>query len=316
MSSPTYLHVETSALAEALELEGNRCVGVRYSVGNDKSKARASREVVVSGGSINSPQLLELSGIGQPERLCDLGIEVRHALPGVGENLRDHYAPRMRWSHWREGHHFQRQGSRSWPRGTGATLCVLPGRHVGERGGTFDRAHDHSIIDRAIAPNVTVHIPAAATPLVGWLSFQTSEGGTSAPRSGAKNLEKVMRATQSVAGLTMVFALALSIHASPAAGQTLNNGAASDQTVASPSSQPQPQPGSMPTSATSGTKQHVGDSGGDGGDALRRFSEHQRVDGQGGDGGDALGKFSKQQVGGEDGSAALDRFTHTGKASE
>ena len=42
--------------------------------------------------------LLELSGIGQPERLQGLGIEVRHALPGVGENLRDHFAPRTRWA--------------------------------------------------------------------------------------------------------------------------------------------------------------------------------------------------------------------------
>jgi choline dehydrogenase len=58
---------------------------------------------VVSGGSINSPQLLELSGIGQPERLKALGIEVRHDLPGVGENLRDHYAPRTRWLVGRRG---------------------------------------------------------------------------------------------------------------------------------------------------------------------------------------------------------------------
>ena len=52
---------------------------------------------MISAGTINSPQLLELSGIGQPDRLKDLGIEVKHALPGVGENLRDHYAPRTRW---------------------------------------------------------------------------------------------------------------------------------------------------------------------------------------------------------------------------
>jgi choline dehydrogenase len=92
------LRIETGALAEALVLEGRRCVGVRYSVAGETREARAGREVVVSGGSINSPQLLELSGIGQPERLRDLGIEVRHALPGVGENLRDHYAPRTRWA--------------------------------------------------------------------------------------------------------------------------------------------------------------------------------------------------------------------------
>jgi choline dehydrogenase len=70
---------------------------VRYSVAGDVREARALGEVVISAGSINSPQLLELSGIGQPERLRGLGIEVCHALPGVGENLRDHYAPRTRW---------------------------------------------------------------------------------------------------------------------------------------------------------------------------------------------------------------------------
>jgi choline dehydrogenase len=92
------LRIETGALTESLLLEGKRCVGVRYSVGGTAREARAVREVVVSAGSINSPQLLELSGIGQPERLQKLGIEVHHVLPGVGENLRDHYAPRTRWA--------------------------------------------------------------------------------------------------------------------------------------------------------------------------------------------------------------------------
>ncbi|HLY45075.1 MAG TPA: GMC family oxidoreductase N-terminal domain-containing protein [Stellaceae bacterium] len=91
------LHIETGALTEALVLEGRRCTGVRYSVAGDAREAAAAREVVVSAGTINSPQLMELSGIGQPERLRNLGIEVRQALPGVGENLRDHYAPRTRW---------------------------------------------------------------------------------------------------------------------------------------------------------------------------------------------------------------------------
>jgi choline dehydrogenase len=91
------LHIETGALTECLILEGKRCVGVRYLVNGVAHEARAGREVIVSAGSINSPQLLELSGIGQPERLKDLGIEVRHGSPGVGENLRDHYAPRMKW---------------------------------------------------------------------------------------------------------------------------------------------------------------------------------------------------------------------------
>jgi choline dehydrogenase len=97
------LHIETGALTEALLLDGRRCTGVRYSVGTDMHEATAAREVVVSAGTINSPQLLELSGIGQPGRLRDLGIEVRHALPGVGENLRDHYAPRTRWHVGKKG---------------------------------------------------------------------------------------------------------------------------------------------------------------------------------------------------------------------
>ncbi|MGA8549909.1 MAG: GMC family oxidoreductase N-terminal domain-containing protein [Stellaceae bacterium] len=91
------LNIETEALTQGLVLDGMRCAGVRYSVGGEVRQATASREVVVSAGTINSPQLLELSGIGQPERLRNLGIEVRHALPGVGENLRDHYVPRTRW---------------------------------------------------------------------------------------------------------------------------------------------------------------------------------------------------------------------------
>jgi choline dehydrogenase len=91
------LRIETGALTEALLLEGTRCVGVRYSIGGETHEARAGREVVVSAGTINSPQLLELSGIGQPERLRALGVNVLHDLPGVGENLRDHYAPRTRW---------------------------------------------------------------------------------------------------------------------------------------------------------------------------------------------------------------------------
>jgi choline dehydrogenase len=91
------LRIETGALSERILLEGKRCIGVRYSVGSATHEARAAREVVLSAGSFNSPQLLELSGIGQPERLRGLGLEVRHALPGVGENLRDHFAPRTRW---------------------------------------------------------------------------------------------------------------------------------------------------------------------------------------------------------------------------
>jgi choline dehydrogenase len=97
------LTIETDAMVESLVLEGRRCIGVRYSSRGSKREVRVAREVIVSAGTIASPQLLELSGIGQGSRLKGLGIEVRHDLPGVGENLRDHWAPRMKWRVGRHG---------------------------------------------------------------------------------------------------------------------------------------------------------------------------------------------------------------------
>jgi choline dehydrogenase len=92
------LTIEQGAMAATLILEGKRCVGIRYSVHGEKREARATREVIVSGGSINSPKLLELSGIGQGDRLQALGITPVHELKGVGENLHDHYSPRVKFA--------------------------------------------------------------------------------------------------------------------------------------------------------------------------------------------------------------------------
>ena len=69
--------------------------GVVFRQGNTVREVRANREIVLSSGSIASPQLLELSGIGDGERLKPLGIEPVHHLPGVGENLQDHYVARI-----------------------------------------------------------------------------------------------------------------------------------------------------------------------------------------------------------------------------
>ena len=92
------LRVVTHAHTTSLVLEGKRAVGVRYLKGGRDgaaSEVRARREVILSAGSYNSPQLLLLSGIGPAAHLASVGIPVRHALAGVGENLRDHYAPRL-----------------------------------------------------------------------------------------------------------------------------------------------------------------------------------------------------------------------------
>ena len=89
--------VRTHAHALNIVFEGKRAVGVRYARGGrggDEVEVRARREVILSGGTYNSPQLLQLSGVGAPDLLKSHGIDVRHALAAVGEGLQDHYAPR------------------------------------------------------------------------------------------------------------------------------------------------------------------------------------------------------------------------------
>ncbi len=84
------LRLVTGALARRLIVESGRVVGVEYSVAGQTVAARARGETVLAAGSIGTPQLLELSGIGRPEALARIGGQVLHALPGVGENLQDH----------------------------------------------------------------------------------------------------------------------------------------------------------------------------------------------------------------------------------
>jgi len=84
------LTVEVEALATRIIFEGNRAVGVEYLRGNERQTVRAEREVILAGGVINSPQLLMLSGIGDPADLAAHGIAVKVRLPGVGGNLQDH----------------------------------------------------------------------------------------------------------------------------------------------------------------------------------------------------------------------------------
>ncbi len=91
------LHVETAAHATGIILDGKHAVGIRYLKSGQSHEARCTGEVILAAGAVQSPHLLELSGIGQPDRLQSLGIPVSHELPGVGENYRDHFAPRMNW---------------------------------------------------------------------------------------------------------------------------------------------------------------------------------------------------------------------------
>ncbi len=89
------LQVEVRALTHRVLLEAKRAVGVEYRQAGAVRKAKARKEVLLCGGAINSPQILQLSGIGPGAHLQSLGIEVQHDLPGVGENLQDHIGGRI-----------------------------------------------------------------------------------------------------------------------------------------------------------------------------------------------------------------------------
>jgi choline dehydrogenase len=90
--------VRTHSQAIAVVFEGTRAVGVRYMRGGPNGRietVRARREVIVAAGALNTPKLLQISGIGPADVLSAIGVPVVHVLEGVGRNLRDHYAVRM-----------------------------------------------------------------------------------------------------------------------------------------------------------------------------------------------------------------------------
>jgi len=96
------LRVITGALATRLEVQNGRAVALHYRQAGQHHCLEAAREIVLSGGTYNSPQLLLLSGIGPADELRELGIDVVHDLPGVGRNLQDHPSIAMVWNAMRE----------------------------------------------------------------------------------------------------------------------------------------------------------------------------------------------------------------------
>ncbi|MGU9961853.1 MAG: GMC family oxidoreductase [Candidatus Puniceispirillales bacterium WSBS_2018_MAG_OTU23] len=91
------LRIITYAHATALVLDNRKVIGVKCLIKGKPAEFTAGREVILSAGAIQSPQLLELSGIGNPGHLRDIGIVPKHALNGVGEHLADHYISRLSW---------------------------------------------------------------------------------------------------------------------------------------------------------------------------------------------------------------------------
>ena len=91
------LTIETGALARRVLFEGRRAVGVEFAQGGEVRTAHANAEVILSGGAVNTPQILQLSGVGPGELLQAHGIDLVSELPGVGENLQDHYVVGLRY---------------------------------------------------------------------------------------------------------------------------------------------------------------------------------------------------------------------------
>jgi choline dehydrogenase len=91
------LTVVTEAQTRKILFEGKRATGIAYRVGGEDRSAHATREVILSAGAINSPQLLMLSGVGPAQHLAEHGITLVHDLPGVGQNLQDHLAVHVKY---------------------------------------------------------------------------------------------------------------------------------------------------------------------------------------------------------------------------
>jgi len=122
------LKIETDARVAGLLFEGRRVIGVRWRRDGMTVESRARREVILAAGAVQTPQLLELSGIGDPAHLARIGIETTHGLPGVGENYQDHYIVRLSWE--LENALTLNQLSRGWRRVLEAAKYALSRRGI------------------------------------------------------------------------------------------------------------------------------------------------------------------------------------------
>ena len=159
------LRIETEAQATALVMDGKRTAGVRYRQHGVEYEARAAREVLLAAGALQSPQLLQLSGIGAASFLQSHGIAVTHDLPGVGENLQDHLQARVMYkvrqpitinddlkSVWRRlGMGWKWLAHRSGPLAIGINY-----------GGMFTRA-----LPQAVTPDIQFHFAALSAEMAG-----------------------------------------------------------------------------------------------------------------------------------------------------
>ena len=163
------LQVHTNAQATGLVMEGGRAVGVRYRQDGVDKTVRCRAEVLLAAGALQSPQLLQLSGIGPQGLLSDHGIPVLHPLGGVGENLQDHLQFRLTFESTRPTTNDE---LRSWTGRVGLALQWLLRRAgplaVGiNQGGCFMRALPQAASSEAQTPDIQFHVATLSADMAG-----------------------------------------------------------------------------------------------------------------------------------------------------
>ena len=156
------LKVVTNAQATGLILDGKRCTGVAFRAAGHDQVATAQREVIVCGGAVNSPHLLQVSGIGPAEHLKAIGVPVAHDLPGVGANLTDHYVVRI--AHRMSGKRSINELSRGWRVLAEAVRYAIDGRGALTFGVSSAQVFCHSR-EGLVAPDLQLlFTPASYAP--------------------------------------------------------------------------------------------------------------------------------------------------------
>jgi choline dehydrogenase len=162
MKRPNLL-VETRAMTSRILFEGKKAVGVEFIQHGQTRRVMAAREVILAAGAVESPKLLEISGIGQSALLKELGVEVVHDAPMVGENMQDHYMIGCQ-TYLKEPHHSINQLSR------GVRLLGEIAKYGIARKGLLSYAVAHGCAfvktrDELQYPDVQIHVMAASMDL-------------------------------------------------------------------------------------------------------------------------------------------------------
>jgi choline dehydrogenase len=157
------LTVEKRAMATRVLFQGKKAVGVEFEQNGERRKVMVAREVILAAGSVESPKLLEVSGVGQGALLQELGVQVVHESPMVGENMQDHYMIGCQAA-LREPHHWINQLSR------GVKLLGEIAKYGLTRKGLLSYAVGHGCVfaksrQELDYPDIQIHVMAASMDL-------------------------------------------------------------------------------------------------------------------------------------------------------